>query len=139
MVRCACCLIATGDDDWCCVLGHRVGQIRLIFKIPRTPLQDLLPAENEQNHPEHLAYIEWFSPFTHPDPNHGLYKLTRSLNGGQRLASIVEIKDIRRSCQLWPAFGPVAPRDWSSSNVLEQCSTFFVSAFSDLHAYQIIF
>ncbi|KAI0719892.1 hypothetical protein C8Q72DRAFT_788572, partial [Fomitopsis betulina] len=109
----------------------RVGQVRLIFKVPQNVLQDLLP--NVEQVPSHLAYIEWFSPFTRPDSNHGLYK------GTQRLASVVEVEDIRRSCHLWPDFGPVAPREWTSSNVLDRCSAFYVSAFNDIHAYQVVF
>lgn len=120
-------------------VGYRIGQVRCIFKVPKSPLQKLLPHADKEDFPEHLAYIEWFSPFMRPDPNHGLYKVARSFEGEQRLASVVDIKDVRRSCQLWPDFGPVAPREWWSSNVLERCPSFFVNAFSDLHAYQIVF
>ncbi|KAI0635780.1 hypothetical protein C8Q77DRAFT_1029643, partial [Trametes polyzona] len=64
-----------------------------------------------------LAYIEWFTPFAAPNPVHGLYKVSRSVHGDTRLASVVEVCELRHSCHLLPEFGPVAPRDWSSSTV----------------------
>ncbi|KZT66802.1 hypothetical protein DAEQUDRAFT_714317 [Daedalea quercina L-15889] len=128
-------LVKDGDGS---EVGRRVGQVRLVFKIPRDSLHDLLPDVADQDLPSHLAYIEWFSPFTRPDPNHGLYKVTRTLQGTQRLASIVEVQDIHRSCHLWPDFGPVVPRHWTSSNVLDCSTAFYVSPFSDRAAYQTI-
>ncbi|KAJ7150608.1 hypothetical protein C8R46DRAFT_914692, partial [Mycena filopes] len=80
-----------------------------------------------------LAYVEWFSKFPrNPDPNHGMYKISRPV---ERAASIIPVSQIRRSVHLFPEFGPVAPRDWTSNNVLERCSKFYVSPWSDRHAY----
>ncbi|KAJ7796672.1 hypothetical protein B0H14DRAFT_2390413, partial [Mycena olivaceomarginata] len=79
-----------------------------------------------------LAYVEWFSPFTsHPEPPHLLYKIYRSLDG----ATIVPVDNIRRSVHLLPKFGPVAPQEWTSSNVLDFCYTFLVNSLSDRHIY----
>ncbi|KAF5345632.1 hypothetical protein D9758_015168 [Tetrapyrgos nigripes] len=54
----------------------------------------------ENDRPRHLAYVEWFSPFTpHPDENNGYYKISRSyadLEGG-RLASVVDIRRLRQA------------------------------------------
>jgi hypothetical protein len=92
------------------------------------------------NVPEHLAYVEWFEPFANrPDANHGMFKVTRALREGERQASIVPVRNIRRSIHLMPKFGSVAPRDWTSSNVLDRCSTFWVNNFSDRDAYVTIF
>ncbi|KAH7919379.1 hypothetical protein BV22DRAFT_1023101, partial [Leucogyrophana mollusca] len=57
----------------------------------------------------------------------------------ERQASVVPVASLRRSIHLIPKFGPVAPREWTSSNVLEQCNTFFVNCFTDRHAYSTIF
>ena len=91
--------------------------------------------------PGHLAYVERFTPFAAaPDPVHGLYKVKRRLDAdGARLASIVEVRNIRRSCHLLPVYGPVAPREWSSSTVLQHCDTFWLNSFSDIHMYMTSF
>ncbi|KAG2140805.1 hypothetical protein BD769DRAFT_1349912 [Suillus cothurnatus] len=90
--------------------------------------------------PKHLAYIEWFSPFTRTsERNHGMHKVSRSYENGEQLVSIISVKDIRRSVHLIPKFGCSAPRDWTSSNVLELCTEFFVSPFTDRHAYATIY
>ncbi|KAG2124976.1 hypothetical protein BD769DRAFT_1358534, partial [Suillus cothurnatus] len=85
-----------------------------------------------------LAYVEWFTPFQQPELHHGLYKVSRLIRHGERLASIIDVSDIRRSIHLIPNFGAVAPCEWTSSTVLDCCSTFFVNSFSDRHAYLTI-
>ncbi|KAJ7685870.1 hypothetical protein B0H17DRAFT_834956, partial [Mycena rosella] len=64
-----------------------------------------------------LAYIEWFSPFTRPEPDHLMYKVKRSMKDGERLGGIIPVQNIRRSIHLLPKFGPITPPHWKSSNV----------------------
>ena len=86
--------------------------------------------------PGPLAYIEWFTVFTARDPAHGMYKVVRCRDAhGARLASVIEVSWIRRSCHLLPSFGRSAPREWTSSTVLDECETFFVNPFTDQHMY----
>ncbi|KAJ7703550.1 hypothetical protein B0H17DRAFT_922054, partial [Mycena rosella] len=83
-----------------------------------------------------LAYVEWFSPFTAtPEPNHLMYKVSRTEKDGERMASIIPVQNIRRSIHLCPKFGPAVPPEWKSSNVLEKCRTFFANPLSDRHIY----
>ncbi|KAJ7488789.1 hypothetical protein B0H11DRAFT_1720260, partial [Mycena galericulata] len=63
--------------------------------------------------------------------NHGMYKISRAV---ERAASIIHVANIRRSIHLFPQFGPVAPWEWTSENVLELCTKFYVSPWSDRHA-----
>lgn len=119
-------------------LGYRVGRVRLVFQLPKEACRQLLP---DVISPGHLAYVEWFTAFTQPDAVHGMYKVSRCLDrdSGARLASVIEVCKIRRSCHLLPISSNVIPREWSSSNVLDSCNNFWVSPFSDMHIYMTLF
>lgn len=87
----------------------------------------------------YLAYMEWFTPFSsHSEANSGLYTTPRLVSRGERQAAVNPVEYIRRSVTLLPKFGPVAPRDWTSSNVLERCLAFRVSPFTGRHGYATI-
>ena len=66
---------------------------------------------------------------------HGLCKIKRSYINNECLASVIPLANIHRSVHLFPSFGQIAPREWTSENVLEQCETFFLDTFSDHHAF----
>ncbi|KAJ7750295.1 hypothetical protein B0H16DRAFT_1663370 [Mycena metata] len=129
--------LGTGKETG--VDGYRVGQVRCIFSIPEKQVQQIFNAGITV--PKYLVYIEWFTAFkSRPEPNHLLYKISRAENrDGDRMSSIIPIDNIRRSVHLFPKFGLVAPREWTSSNVLEECATFFVSCFTDRHSYVTIY
>ncbi|KAJ6450612.1 hypothetical protein C8R45DRAFT_1057188 [Mycena sanguinolenta] len=130
-------LVNNGNGGLTGVEGYRIAQVRVVFTIPAASLQNLFPPTISP--PDHLAYVEWFSPFSsEPEPHHLLYKLRRSFKNGERLGSIIPVANIRRSIQLLPKFGPVAPKEWTSSNVLEQCPVFFANAMGDRHLYATI-
>ncbi|CDO72219.1 hypothetical protein BN946_scf184970.g71 [Trametes cinnabarina] len=126
-----------GEGGTAGIQGYRVGRIRLIFKLPKQASQYLFPGMPP---PGYLAYVEWFSAFTQPHPVHNLYKVTRPRGRqGEKPPSVVEISSIRRSCHLFPDFGPVVPRDWTSSTVLDRCEHFWTNPFTDLHMYMSMF
>ncbi|KAF7374211.1 hypothetical protein MSAN_00303300 [Mycena sanguinolenta] len=113
-------------------------QVRVVFSLTSRHIEDLFRPGCHP--PKHLAYVEWFTPFAaQPEPPHLMYKLKRSLKDGERLASIIPLDNIRRSIHLFPKFGAVAPEYWTSSNVLEECSTFYVNCFTDRHGYATVF
>ncbi|KAJ7060041.1 hypothetical protein C8F01DRAFT_1210503 [Mycena amicta] len=118
--------------------GYQVAQIRVVFQLPQRVLASLFPDGAEPA--RYLAYVEWFSPFARaPEPNHLMYKLTRSEKNGARLASVIPVQNIRRSIHLLPKFGPVANLMWKSSNVLEECKVFFANSMTDRHIYMTLY
>ena len=120
---------------WLC-LGYRIGRVRVIFSIPQQHVHGLFANAKP---PAQLAYIEWFTPFTQPDPNHGLYKISKAMKNGLRHTSIIPLDHIRRTIQLFPSFGATVPEDWTSENVLDECTKFFVNSFTDRHTYGTVF
>lgn len=122
-------------------LGFRVAQIRVIFQIPEKAKASLFPRLDPGCRPRHLAYVEWFSrpgAAAGADPDHGLYRVSRSVRHGSRLASVIAVDDIERSCHLFPEFGPVATREWTTDNVLERCPTFLLNTFVDRNTYMLV-
>ncbi|KAG1882873.1 hypothetical protein F4604DRAFT_1984324 [Suillus subluteus] len=105
-----------------------------VFTLTSKAMDLLFPA-GPVKPPAHLAYVEWFTPFQQPESHHGLYKISRLMRHGERLASIIDVSDIRRSVHLFPNFGAVVPREWTSSTVLELCSSFFFSKFPEIPSF----
>ena len=52
------------------------------------------------------------------------------------MAIVVPIGHLQRSIHLYPAFDTnKTDETWRYDNVLEKCTTFYLSPFSDRHAY----
>ncbi|TBU63896.1 hypothetical protein BD310DRAFT_807943, partial [Dichomitus squalens] len=119
------------------VLDLRVGQIRVVFTLPDAALAYYFPgAPPEQRPPRHLAYVEWFSKFSaSPEKTSGFYKLSRSLKDGERLVSVVPVGMIQRSIHLTPKWNGPARSDWTSENVLEKCTAFYVNTDKDMSTF----
>ncbi|THU97914.1 hypothetical protein K435DRAFT_886886 [Dendrothele bispora CBS 962.96] len=128
-------LIRNGDEGGDILKAYCVGRIRLVFTIAEPALAIILPGVPHARWPKHLAYVEWFSSFSHQvDPNHLLHKVSRvEFSDGGGLASVIDVSDIVRSVPLTPKFGKVADRSWTSSNVLDRCKVFFVNPYPDRH------
>ncbi|KAF8065173.1 hypothetical protein FPV67DRAFT_1653931 [Lyophyllum atratum] len=132
-------LINDGTGELTGLQGYRVGRVRIVFSLPEKS-RGILFTNTEAPIPQHLAYVEWYSPLQDPERHHGLHKISqlKDRNGG-RICSIIPIGNIRRSIHLFPKFGRVAHPEWTSSNVLDVCDTFFVNTFTDRHLYRIAY
>ncbi|KAJ7681291.1 hypothetical protein B0H17DRAFT_1138586 [Mycena rosella] len=116
-------LVNDGTGAQSGVKGYRVGQVRVVFSLSKRVLAWMFPHEKP---PKHLAYVEWFSKFPNsPERHHKMYKISRP---NECFASIIPVGNIRRSVHLFPNFGPVVPREWTSQNVLELCKKFYLFA-----------
>lgn len=127
-------MLSAFSDYNCISTGYQVVQIRMIFSLSKTALERLFPPHIQC--PTHMAYVEWFTPFkSTPESHHLMYKVSRDVRDGHRVASIVNVQDIRRSVLLCPKFGPVVPPGWTSESVLERCTNFFVNSHTDRHTF----
>ncbi|KAJ6527697.1 hypothetical protein B0H19DRAFT_1214648 [Mycena capillaripes] len=107
------------------IAGLRPAQIRVIFKLP--------PQFGTYTHP--LAYIEWFTPLNRPDPTTGMFTTHRSTRAHRRNAAVISVEHIVRSCHLMGKCGTTIDRKWTSSNVLEEASMFYVNPYILVDAF----
>ncbi|EIM79496.1 uncharacterized protein STEHIDRAFT_69427 [Stereum hirsutum FP-91666 SS1] len=117
-------LVDVGANGQSGVKGYRVAQLRAVFRIPDRVLDELFPATPP---PRHLAYVEWFKPFTTVNGNHRMYKVSRAIQNGVRSASIIPVASIRRSVHLFPLFGPHVPDGWTTNTSLELATSFYLN------------
>ena len=84
----------------------------------------------------HLAYVDWFTPFrSHRDPHHGMFKISRSLQGNSRLASVVVVGKISQSIHLFPCVGPTISRTEHSTTIIDNHDSFLVNPYSDRRTF----
>ncbi|KAF8266478.1 hypothetical protein EI94DRAFT_1849530 [Lactarius quietus] len=93
-------LVRGKNDSVHGINGHRIAQVQVVFEIPNKSIREVFPSSDiALMPPEHLAYVEWFSPIPiNPGPHHLLYKVHRLVHHGRRRASIIPVKSILRSC-----------------------------------------
>ncbi|KAF8715292.1 hypothetical protein AX14_012641 [Amanita brunnescens Koide BX004] len=127
-------LVHNGKEGDIGIRAHRVAQVRAVFSISPMAKKLLFPTNNEP--PEHLAYIEWFTPFQpRPEPNSRLYKVSRAHRGDARMASIIPVGNITQSIHLIPLVGSTMPRNLNSLTVLDHCQSFLVNSFMNTDTY----
>ena len=116
--------------------GRRIAQVRVVFQIPSRVVDMVFPLLDNPP-PNHLAYVEWFSPIPpRPDPKHLMYRLSRLVRNGRRSVSIISVDSIICSVHLLPRFGGLStPPEWNHFTVLEQCQSFYINPFTDMYRY----
>ena len=128
------------------IIGTRAGRVKVIFTLPKK----LSEAQGGRAAPlwwpkGPLAYVEWYSRFTHaPDPTHLMYSVSKPALRADGLphGAIIPLDQIRQSCHLIPAFpdGPrgEVPRSWTSHNVLDLAQRFYLNNWAGIYAYQTL-
>ena len=115
--------------------GPRIAQVRVVFQIPNNRIDVVFPSPDIRP-PLYLAYVEWFTPIpARPDPKHHMYKVSRSIQNGQRNVAIIPVESVVCSVHLLPRFGPAVPREWNNFTVLEESHSFYINPFTDMYSY----
>ncbi|KIL55290.1 hypothetical protein M378DRAFT_49930, partial [Amanita muscaria Koide BX008] len=129
-------LVKYGSEMQGGIHAFRVAQVRVVFSLGSAAIKHLFG--NCELPPQHLAYVEWFTPFrASPEPDSKLYKIERSCQGNSRLASVIPVSHITQSIHLSPLpSGRVMPHEWNSNNILDNCRSFLVNVFTDTQTYQ---
>jgi hypothetical protein len=105
-----------------------------VFQLPSKIIPQVFPS-SDVTPPQHLAYVEWFSPIpTTPDTNTRLYKVSRLTRNGQRVASVIPVDHILSSVHLLPRFGQDTPL-WNTFSVLELCQNFYINPFTNRDSF----
>ncbi|KAN0107496.1 hypothetical protein V8E52_010091 [Russula decolorans] len=100
--------------------GLTVARVRAIFKLPVA----------FGDHPEPLAYVEWFTPLSTEDTDIGMYVIGASTRNRRRRTSVVPVSKLQHSCHLIPRLGKghIDPT-WHSANILDQDIKFYVNCY----------
>ena len=101
--------------------SHRLDscQVQVIFHLPQE--------YGTFTHP--LAYVKWFTAFSTPTANLGMYQISHSSCSHHRQASIIPITQIKCSVHLILKFGKQMDVSWSADDVLERCKYFYVNCY----------
>lgn len=125
--------------------GTRVGRVRVIFTLPLEvhTITGAQPAPS--NWPkEPLVYIEWYSRLEKSaSPRNGMmYRIKKiSLNAMDKekvQGTILPLSRIRQSCMLFPTFPSSVPAHWTTDNILDTASSFYINNWLSKYSYQTI-
>lgn len=130
-----------------CITGCRVGRVKVIFRLPPTINRGFGHIASPSIWPKQpLAYIELYSSLkskSGAEDSHGMYAVKKieqmEITSSGPKGIVIPLSQIRQSCMLFPSFHATVDRSWTSENVLDKCSSFFVSNWSSIHAYQSIY
>lgn len=119
--------------------GTRVGRVRVIFQLPQHIDAGSGPQVVPNAWPKDpLAYVEWYGvQRSLPDENTGMYVIKKTTESQY---SIVTLTSIRQSCMLLPRFDDYVDwkSSWTSENVLDNASLFYLNNWQSSYAYQTI-
>ena len=130
------------SSHYCCdptndLSDLRITQVRVVFQLPNKVIPQLFPS-SDATPPSHLAYVEWFTPIpTAPEGDSGLYKISRMVRNGRRIASVIPVESILYSVHLFPRFGQDTGA-WNTFTALELSHTFYINSFTNRDIYLLL-
>ncbi|KAF8755571.1 Zn-finger protein [Rhizoctonia solani] len=113
------------------IYRYRAGRVRLIFT---------LPPHVHSVFPQHLAYVELFTPFGKANDIHGMHTTSHLQFEGKRRAALIPVTDIALACHLAPRFKSL-PEDTvltSRSDLLDEGTKFYLNHYHAHHTRQLI-
>ncbi|KAJ7246428.1 hypothetical protein C8J57DRAFT_1081604 [Mycena rebaudengoi] len=123
-------LIRTGErndkTDGTALQGLRVAHVMVLFDLPAVYKLSTV-------HP--LAYVEWYTSFSTPDPISGLLTVKPSTRNNHVYGEVIEVVRIVRNCHLLPKYGRCKDPTWTTENITDRCKAFFPSPYSDIHSF----
>jgi hypothetical protein len=107
--------------------GLHVAQVRAIFTLPEHLQVSCVP--------NHLAFVDWFTSFRHPEKHSGLHSVSRAQQNMEQAAEIVSLDDIVCTCYLIPKGNPNWDPKWTTDNAYEECSSFYFNHYMSLASF----
>ncbi|KAJ3753472.1 hypothetical protein EV360DRAFT_53426 [Lentinula raphanica] len=123
------------------VQGLRAARVRVIFCLPQKVLKRGFLVNAPSSWPqEPLAYVTWYTRFkSAPDKTTGMYYVEPAIaSNGIPQGAIIPLANIRQNCMLVPSL-QVWESSWTSDNILDKCSSFFVNNMQSKYTYQTIY
>ncbi|KAJ7059609.1 hypothetical protein C8F01DRAFT_1232034 [Mycena amicta] len=105
--------------------GLQPARIRLIFRLP----------SHLGTYPHPLAYIEWYTPLSGPDPVSGMYTTRPSTRNHHANTAVISLDRIVRSCHLVGQSRRTLDRRWTAYNVLDMATAFYVNPYIHLDTF----
>ncbi|KAJ8695792.1 hypothetical protein PTI98_005719 [Pleurotus ostreatus] len=137
-------VLSTAQAESTGLPGTKIARVKVIFALPSTISAKGTTISSPAFWPkEPLAYGEWYSPPSGPNPTTLFYQVhpQQRTTGGKsfgRLGGIVPLSTIRQSCMLTPKWDAIDDTSFTSDTVLDQDIPLIINNFSTNFAYQSI-
>ena len=82
-----------------------------------------------------LAYVKWFTPLGLPESTTGMHVVKRSTRHHKRNLEIISINDIICSCHLMAKCGTQVDKSFTTDNVLEKATQFYLNPYIDVDTF----
>ncbi len=105
--------------------GLRVARVRALFELPSC----------FGTFPHPLVYVHWYRPLTSIDPLTGMYRITPSTRNNLPNSEVICLDQIWGTCLLIPQFGSTVPVSWTTGNVLDLGSKYYLNKYLDHHMF----